>query len=140
MAVDLTPRYSGFTDPASGNWTIAESELVKNEVAIRANGVNGSWVVTRSTIADNAIGIDASDANRTGDATDNWWGQPSGPEESQCVGNVDCSEPLSEPSGGDTERITTPLEAPLRTDRAEPVVPSPDRARAHRADPFLTGR
>ena len=139
-AVDLTPRYPRFDDPASGNLTIAESKLVENEVAIRANGVNGSWVVTRSTIADNAIGIDATDANRTGDATDNWWGQPSGPEKSQCVGNVDCSAPLSEPSGGDTERITTPLAILPRTDRADPAAASPDRARTHRADPFLPGR
>jgi len=52
--------------------------------------------VNGSAIADNGNdGINATNAAE-GDATDNWWGQPEGPTDAQCVGNVDCSSPLTE--------------------------------------------
>jgi len=54
--------------------------------------------ITGSTITDNTdAGIDATDAAIRGNATGNWWGQPTGPGPSQCIGNVTCTPALSTP-------------------------------------------
>ncbi|MBB6647163.1 PQQ-binding-like beta-propeller repeat protein [Halobellus sp. MBLA0160] len=89
-------------EDASGNWNIESTEITDNSVGIRASNVETSWGVNGSIITANEDhGINANDSETTGDATDNWWGQESGPTDSQCVGNVNCGTPLnSTPTAG----------------------------------------
>jgi pectinesterase len=70
--------------------------------AVHATDTTGAWSVHDSTIADtDRAGINATGAAVEGNATRNWWGQSSGPEPGDCVGNVTCADHLtSEPDVG----------------------------------------
>ncbi|WP_435065509.1 CARDB domain-containing protein [Halobaculum sp. EA56] len=87
---------------SGGSWAITGGSITGYTVGIDVAdiGTTANWSVHRATITDNAEhGIDAEDASSIGDATDNWWGQSSGPTESQCVGNVTCTPALDSPPG-----------------------------------------
>ncbi|WP_318569665.1 right-handed parallel beta-helix repeat-containing protein [Salinigranum marinum] len=93
---------------AEGNWRIDDSRIENNGDYRGYFGVNaeftlGSWAVNNTVITGNVNGgINAEegrDGRPVGDATDNWWGQASGPLAGQCVGNVDCGSPLTAPPG-----------------------------------------
>ncbi|WP_136602421.1 right-handed parallel beta-helix repeat-containing protein [Salinigranum halophilum] len=98
---------------AEGNWRIDDSRVENNgntwdgyeNFGINAELTLGSWAINNTTITGNVNGgINATkgtDGRPVGDATDNWWGQPGGPIDNQCVGNVDCGSPLSAGPGTD---------------------------------------
>jgi PGF-CTERM protein len=82
---------------SEGAWAINRTVLRDNTQAVVARDTTGAWSVDQSVIADNdRHGVQAMRADPTGDATTNWWGQASGPQPGQCVGNVDCGSPLSD--------------------------------------------
>ena len=89
-----------------GDWGIYYSRIEDNaENGISAGNNNadpgtndGNWEVHYSSITGNGEhGLHAVDAGATGNATRNWWGSENGPDESDCVGNVDCSNHLTSP-------------------------------------------
>jgi hypothetical protein len=87
-------------DDNRGNWRVRNSYIAPSTAfelrnRVSASETTGSWRITGSTIPGN---FEAYDTDPTGDATGNYWGQPSGPRENQCEGNVDCSGPLSTPA------------------------------------------
>jgi len=93
----------------SGDWQILNSVIENNGATdfadppgagIDAEWTSGLWVVNNTSITGNEdAGIYAENAQNTGDATENWWGQASGPASGQCVGNVDCSLYLTSDPG-----------------------------------------
>jgi len=108
-----------FASDSNGKWEIRQS-IVTGDVPIRAEDTLGEWRVSQSIInEDERTAIDAEDAIAEAIATDNWWGSPSGPDENACVGNVDCSDPLTtrpsdvgyNPDDGD-ESTPTPTPTP----------------------------
>ena len=95
----------------TGNWQILDSVIENNGAndasspgaGIDAYSTEGSWAVNNTSITGNEdAGIHADSADITGDATDNWWGQASGPASGQCQGNVDCTSPLTSAPGAST--------------------------------------
>lgn len=65
---------------ATGNWSIRNASISESGSAgVFAENTSGQWEIHQSTIADNSQGVDATDAHVQGDATNNWWGAPSGP-------------------------------------------------------------
>lgn len=85
----------------SGNWTIQQSIIRMNDRgrAVTAFSTAGSWDIEQSVLSapDSAVAlVFAGDGGPTDDATQNYWGQPSGAEPTDCDGNVDCSDGLSE--------------------------------------------
>jgi|GEM_PF-1594967 len=90
---------------SAADWRIQNATLQGNTLGVMATDTNGSWTVTGSVITDNTNhGIDATGANPEGMATNNWWGQPTGPGPDQCVGNVTCGDALARLPG---DRITS---------------------------------
>jgi pectinesterase len=93
---------------ASGDWRVrrtrlagvdsADGEFGRGSTVFAANAT-GDWAVTRSSLVDgdpDEPTIDAVGANPAGKATRNWWGSTDGPESDDCVGAVDCGDPLPE--------------------------------------------
>lgn len=89
----------------SGAWTIENSslghfstapfEMSRDGTAIYAGESTGAWTVRSTEFGpSDSHTVTANDSETTGDATRNWWGNGT---ESDCVGNVDCGDPLSEP-------------------------------------------
>jgi pectinesterase len=91
---------------STGDWRLLDS-TVRNASfrGVYATGATGSWAIHRSSLVDvggakvRAGGADVPDVPN-GDATRNWWGRPSGPATGECVGNVDCGDPLPAPPAG----------------------------------------
>lgn len=84
------------TRESQGDWTITGANVTGNLFGVHAPDTTGTWSVQQSEITANSEhGIDATGANPEGEATGNWWGQSSGPQPDQCVGNVTCADPLS---------------------------------------------
>ena len=113
----------------TGDWQILDSVIENNGetdsndrpgAGIDAERTSGSWVVNNTSITGNdGAGIYAVDGpSPFGDATDNWWGQSSGPLSGQCQGNVSCSPYLSSEPGttdGSTQTNTTVSKINLNT-------------------------
>lgn len=93
---------------ASGNWRVRNAD-VRNTTAgttipanwsgtaIYAGNASGNWTVGASVFGNNDDPvIDATNADPAGNATGNYW---SGgvPTEGDCIGAVDCGDPLSTP-------------------------------------------
>ena len=115
----------------SGDWQILDSVIENNGATdsadlpgagIDAERTSGSWIVNNTSITGNSdAGIYALDGpSPFGDATDNWWGQSTGPLSGQCVGNVTCnpyleSDPgVSSPATADIQgRVYDSSESPL---------------------------
>lgn len=85
---------------ATGDWRIENSTLTGNG---RAAVAAGSGV----TFEDGEMVVETDGSLPEGDATANWWGRPDGATAGQCVGAVDCSDPLSEPPAPDDETAGT---------------------------------
>ena len=94
----------------SGDWQILNSVIENNGATdfadrpgagIDAERTSGSWAVNNTSITGNdGAGIYAVDGPFPyGDATNNWWGQSSGPTVDQCQGNVTCSPYLTSAPG-----------------------------------------
>jgi hypothetical protein len=91
---------------AGGDWTVRRSRFVDVAAAdgefgrgttVLAADTGGEWTVTRSAFVDGDADepvVDATGARPDGDATDNWWGHPAGPDPPDCVGAVDCGAAL----------------------------------------------
>jgi hypothetical protein len=116
-----------FARYSSGAWVIKNSTIKRNggnvtyvdsttgekqplqSHAVDAIGTSGPWRIQGVSFINNSgDGSNAVNATRAaleGDAQQNWWGQPTGPTDGQCVGNVSCGEWLAAP-GGDT--VTKP--------------------------------
>lgn len=92
-----TGQYGVSAENTSGAWTIRRSAVAHSGgPGIDAARSDGTGVVRRSVVVGNGgAGVDATNATATVNATRNWWGNASGPTEDQCVGNVDCGNPLS---------------------------------------------
>lgn len=88
---------------ATGAWRVRNlSVTALRTEAVRARNTSGAWVVTGSNLSGTAAAaVDAREAAVRGDATGNWWGDPSGAAPDDCVGNVDCTDPLSSPPNAD---------------------------------------
>lgn len=92
---------------STGDWTIQNATITNGASAgIVARGTSGAWAVHQSNITNNtqtdevaASGIDATEAEIQGNATQNWWGDASGPDDNDCAGNVDCSNWLTGQDG-----------------------------------------
>lgn len=117
---------------SAGDWMIRNSEIVRiteptrsnasidigvvGGVVLEGDGVfagetSGNWTVTDSVLIDHeSHAVNATGATSTGDATGNWWGRASGPTPTQCVGNVNCSTPLSTPPNGSSLPASPPPE------------------------------
>ena len=113
----------GIDASESRSLTIQRSVVTANG----GTGVNarsaGQVTVDTSVLLDNdGADLNATDAVVTVDATDNWWGQSSGPDPGQCVGNADCSAPLGDrpdvgvPSPDDGEEPETPADVVVADD------------------------
>jgi len=90
---------------SAADWRVENATFRGNAVGVMATDTTGTWNVTGSVIIGNSgHGIDATGANPEGTATDNWWGQASGPGPDQCIGNVTCADALARLPG---DRITT---------------------------------
>jgi hypothetical protein len=94
----------------TGQWRIENSTIENNgdyrgRFGLNAEYTEGLWTVTNTSITGNVNGgINAEEGatdRPVGDATDNWWGQSSGPAAGQCVGNVDCVPYLDSSPAGD---------------------------------------
>jgi hypothetical protein len=82
---------------SDGNWSVVDSAFLDNRFAIAADGARGHWRVANTAFAGSTFSaVWATDAQATGDATGNWWGNPDGTDRDDCVGNVDCSDHLAE--------------------------------------------
>ena len=82
---------------SDGRWIITDS-VVTGNIPLSAPESLGEWRITHSVINEtSSFGsvINAEDTTAEGIAEDNWWGNPSGPDVDACVGNVDCSDPLT---------------------------------------------
>ncbi|MFB6211581.1 MAG: nitrous oxide reductase family maturation protein NosD [Halobacteriales archaeon] len=89
---------------ATGNWTVRNATITSNgDEGVLATDITGAWTITQSRITNNTgNGINANNAAIEIDATQNWWGDASGPSDTDCVGNVKCTDWLTSPSGGTT--------------------------------------
>jgi hypothetical protein len=124
VTVTDTSGVGVFAENATGAWEIRASTFenttvgqevgfdqpAANGTAIFARNTEGAWRVTESTIGEtDNFGIAARGAGINGDATNNWWGTPTGATANDCIGNVNCSEPLPDrPS----EVVTPPVIPP----------------------------
>ena len=94
-----------------GNWSV-RSSVVRNSVyGVVAKYVSGDWVIDQSAFVDiSGNDISAYFARTAGDATNNWWGSNG----RSCTGNVDCSNPLSNPPAflPDNERPLVRIDTP----------------------------
>ena len=107
------------------DWSLTDSRVTNTSGGgIVAIGTTGSWTVNNSVI--NSTGnpdgsfasVDGTKASPQGDATHNYWGNASGPDSGECIGTVDCGQPLSSPPSnvGDYTDTTPPV-APTLSDR-----------------------
>jgi hypothetical protein len=109
---------------STGRWRVERSGFADNGVAVDARNATATWVVTGSSVVDNGVGVDATGADPAGDATGNWWGRESGPAEGQCVGSVDCGDPLAEPpADAGTDALDAALPRAVRSDAGSPRRP-----------------
>ena len=101
---------------ADGNddsWTASN-----NGQAVDASQSYGSWSANENIIRNNDSQNDVKGANpNTSDATQNYWDQPEGPVEGQCI-DADCSDPLEPPQpmlGGSSFKMShlTPTTATI---------------------------
>jgi pectinesterase len=86
-------------DNSDGKWKITQS-VITGDVPIDAERTLGGWSISRSIIhrtstSSSDPAINAEGATAEGIATSNWWEGTSGPDVDACVGNVDCSDPLT---------------------------------------------
>ncbi|WP_380676853.1 right-handed parallel beta-helix repeat-containing protein [Salinigranum sp. GCM10025319] len=90
----------------TGQWRIENSTVENNGdyrgwFGIYARYTDEVWSIDNSTITANENGGIDAEGGDGADARGNWWGQASGPLPGQCVGNVNCSSPLTSPPGTD---------------------------------------
>lgn len=88
-----------FADNSDGKWKITQS-VITGDTPIDAERTLGEWsisqsIIKRTSTSSSKPAINAEGTTAEGIATDNWWGNPSGPDVDACVGNVDCSDPLT---------------------------------------------
>ena len=111
----------------TGQWRIDDSIIENNgdyrgRFGLDAEYTEGLWTVANTSITGNVNGgINAQEGANdrpTGDATDNWWGQPGGPLTGQCIGRVDCSAPLAAPPG---ENVTAVLQGTVTNTSGNPL-------------------
>jgi len=69
-------------------------------VGEEVDGVSGS--TTNSILTGNGAGQIRNFDDTLYDATGNWWGSPDGPDDDDCMGEVDCSGHLTSPPGSAT--------------------------------------
>jgi hypothetical protein len=100
----------------AGNWTVVDSAFLDNRHAITAEGSRGHWRVANTAFAGSDFSaLWATDVQVEGDATGNWWGTPDGADRDDCVGNVDCSDHLTEAPVDDEAylgRVDTEFDVP----------------------------
>lgn len=98
-----------FANGTTGAWTIRHSTISNSSIprfelegegtGVYAVASTGDWTIHRSNLASHpGNAINATGADRTGNATHNWWGAANGPTDGDCVGNVDCGTALSSPA------------------------------------------
>lgn len=86
-------------DDSVGPWYVLGGAITDNRLGVRADNVTGEGRVGLANVANNTDGgVVASTMRGTVNATQNWWGQSTGPAPGQCDGDVDCSAPLDAPS------------------------------------------
>jgi pectin methylesterase-like acyl-CoA thioesterase len=91
--------FAGIDAPSTtGDWTVRNSKLARNARGVFAAEATGQPRIRDSIIVNNTnVGINGEQATPGIDATQNYWGPGEGPASDQCVGNVTCSEPLTDP-------------------------------------------
>jgi hypothetical protein len=85
---------------ATGDWRIANSTLAGNERTAVAAGSGAAY-------EDGEMVVETNGSLPEGDATGNWWGRAGGAAAGQCVGAVDCTDPLANPPGAPEETSGT---------------------------------
>jgi hypothetical protein len=68
-----------------------------NARGVRFERVEGDAAVLFGAFEGNAVHAVESRGGATVDARYNWWGDPAGPDDDDCAGNVTCTRPLSSP-------------------------------------------
>jgi hypothetical protein len=72
-----------------GQFSTVDSVVANNTIGTSAVNASGTISITNSQLVENDIhGVNATEASPQVDATNNWWGQSTGPESGQAVGNV----------------------------------------------------
>jgi pectinesterase len=124
--LDGSELYGVTAHRSTGDWRVLDSTIRGTAAdGVEATGTSGDWAVHDTTLVATALhgpyadesgaivyvpgAINATGAEPAGDATRNWWGDPTGPDR-DCIGNVDCSDPLARPPGdaGDVAKRTVP--------------------------------
>lgn len=115
---NLSGNSAGIDASESISLTIQRSVVTANGgTGLDARSVGSVTVSTSVLLGNDGADLNATDAVTTVDATNNWWGQSSGPEPEQCVGNANCSASLAErpdvgvpaPDDGDDTGITADI-------------------------------
>jgi hypothetical protein len=68
-----------------------------NARGVRFERVEGDAAVLFGAFEGNAVHAVENRGGTTVDARYNWWGDPAGPDDDDCAGNVTCTRPLSSP-------------------------------------------
>lgn len=128
---DITTRnieYHGISAiDTSGDWRVLDSDIRGGDITVVTTRSTGNWRIERTVIAGDELSVigesgvirrstivgtfDSAAVLRGEEPTDarrNYWGQPGGPRAGQCIGAVDCSDPLDSPPVSPSDPVTVP--------------------------------
>ena len=103
---------------STSNWSVTNSEIRNNNRGVQASPSSGSWNVNNNYIHNNSRYGVLGDGPK-GDATQNYWGSPTGPKQDQCV-DADCGYFLNSPTDSVTVPDPTPEVLTVANDGSEP--------------------